>query len=177
MAFSCIQQHYSGLFLLVLFPELLNTASAPDLQPPEPTKEGDTGSHTAKEGSRVKLEIWSPAGRRKTWPERRRERREVKRLRREAQARRNGTVSERSLGSYDDEDFTADSFRSSLQGHWQSTVSPRKKRNGEEGGRRTRKKERWKKRGGTKHRDLIGDTDIGTEHFPSSKQRVRQRRR
>lgn len=158
----------------MLFSELLNTASEPDLRPPEPTEESETGSHAVKEGSRVKPETWGRAGRRKTWPERRRERREVKRLRREAQARRNGAALERSRGSCGDEDFAADSFRSPLQGHWQSTVSPRKKRKGEEGGRRTRKIERWKKRGGIKHIDLYDDADIGTE---DSKRRVRHRRR
>lgn len=164
----------------MLFPELLNTASTPDLQPPELTKESDMGSHAVAEGSRVKLETWSRADRRKTWPERRRERREVKRLRREAQARREGTMLERSRGNYDDEDFTSDSFRSSLQDHWQSTVSPHKKRKGEEGGRGAKKLEKWKKGGikrGRIRRDLYSDTDIGTENFHSLKQRVRQRRR
>lgn len=139
------------------------------------------GSHTVTEGSRVKLETWSRADRRKTWPERRRERREVKKLRREAQARREGTMLERSRGNYDDEDFTADSFRSPLQGHWQSTVSPHKKRKGEEGGRRARKLEKWKKRGGIKRgrikKDLHSNTDIGTECFHSLKQRLRQSRK
>lgn len=154
-------------------PELLSTASVPDLQPPETTKKSDTGSQTLKEGSRVKPETLSRAGRRKTWPERRRERREVKRLRREAQARREGTMLERSPENYDDEEFTADSFRSPLQGHWHAMVSPRKKRKGEEEGTRTRKMEKWKKRGGIKHTDFYSDT----ENFHSLKQRVRQRRR
>ncbi|XP_029703042.1 zinc finger CCHC domain-containing protein 7-like isoform X2 [Takifugu rubripes] len=151
--------------------ELLNTASVPDLQPPETTKKSDTGSQTVKEGSRVKPETLSRAGRRKTWPERRRERREVKRLRREAQARREGTVLERSPENYD-EDFTAGSFSSPLQGHWHATDSPRKKRKGEEGGTRTRKTEKWKKRGGIKHTDFYSDA----ENFNSLK-RVQQRRR
>lgn len=164
----------------MLFPELRNSASTPDLQLPELTKESNMESLTMAEGSRVKLDTWSRAARRKTWPERRRERREVKRLRREAQSRREGSVLERSQGTYDDEDFTADSFRSPLQGHRQSTVSPHRKRRGEEGGRRVRKWEKWKNRGGIKKgrikRDLYSDTDIGTENFNSLKQRVRQRR-
>lgn len=165
----------------MLFPELLNTASTPDLQPPELTKESDMGSHTVTEGSRVKLENWSRADRKKTWPERRRERREVKRLRREAQARREGTMSEKARGNYDDEDFTTYSFRSPLLGHWQSTVSPHKKRKGQEGGRRARKLEKWNKGGGIKRgrikKDLYSDTDMGTKYFHSLKERVRQRRR
>lgn len=78
---------------------------------------------------------------------------------------------ERSPENYDDEDFTADSFSSPLQGHWHATDSPRKKRKGEEGGTRTRKMEKWKKRGGIKHTDFYNDT----ENFLSLK-RVRQRR-
>lgn len=165
----------------MLFPELLNTASTPDRQPPELMKEGDMESRTVTEGSRVKLETWSRADGRKTWPERRRARREVKRLRREAQARREGTLLKRSQGNYDDEDVTADSFRSPLQGHWQSTVSPHKKRKGDDGGQRARKWQKWKKRGGIKQgrikQNVYIDADMGTENFNSVKQRVRQRRR
>lgn len=88
---------------------------------------------------------------------------------------------QRSRGNCDDEDFTADSFRSPLLGHGQATVSPQKKRKGEEGGRRARKLEKWKKKGGIKRgrikRDLYSNTDIGTENFHTIKQRVRQRRR
>lgn len=160
----------------------MSAGSLPDQQPSEPIRESGMESQIVKERSRTKQDTWGRADRRKTWPERRRERREVKRLRREAQARREGGLLGRSRGNFDDEDFTADPFRSPLHGHRQSAPSPQKKRGGEEGGRRSRKSreaERWKKRGGIKHGDLCphGDIDSWIENLTSPKQRVRHRRR
>lgn len=123
----------------MLFPELLSAGRLSDQQPSELTKESVMESQTVKGGSRLKHNTWGRAGRRKTWPERRRERREVKRLRREAQARREGMLLETSQENFDFED--TDSFRSPLQSHRQSTHwQP-------EGGRRTRQTEKWKKEG------------------------------
>lgn len=134
--------------------------------------------------SRTKQDTCSRAGRRKTWPERRKERREVKRLRREAQARREGGLLGRSRGNFDDEVCPADPFRFPLDGHRQPTPPPQRKRKrdeegGRQGSRKSREAERWKKRGGVKHGDLYphGDIDKDSENLLSPKQRVRHRRR
>ncbi|XP_070769538.1 zinc finger CCHC domain-containing protein 7-like [Enoplosus armatus] len=145
----------------------------------ERTRESGEENQPVQGRSRTKQEM---AGRRKTWPERRRERREVKRLRREAQARREGGILGGSQGNFDDEVFPADPFRSLLHSHRQSTPPPQKQRRDEASGRRSRKSreaERWKKRGGIKHGDLHphGDIDIGSENLLSPKQRVRHRKR
>lgn len=166
----------------MLFAEPVIAGSLSEKQPFERTRESSMESQTIKERSRIKQETWGPAGRRKTWPERRRERREVKRLRKEAQARRESGLLERSRGNFDDEDSTAEPFISPLQGHRESTSLTQKRRRAEEGGRKCRKSkeaERWKKRRGIKHRDLYphGDIDICTENLVSPKQRVRHRRR
>ncbi|XP_070692473.1 zinc finger CCHC domain-containing protein 7-like [Pempheris klunzingeri] len=160
--------------------ELMSAGSLPlsDQQVSEPTGESGEESQPVQGRSRSK-EMSSRAG--KTWPERRRERREVKKLRREAQARREGGLLMRSLGNFDDEVCPADPFRSPLHGHKQSTPPPQKKRD-EAGGRRNRKgreAERWKRRDGIKRGDLYphGDMDICSENLLSPKQRVRHRRR
>lgn len=154
-----------------------------DQQPlSEPTGESGEENEPVQRRSRTKQETCRRAGRRKTWPERRRERQEVKRLRREAQARREGGLLGRSQGNADNEACHADPFKSPLHGHWASTPPPQKKRKDEAGGRRSRRSretERWKKRGGIKRGDLYphGDIDIGSENLLSPKQRVRHRRR
>ncbi|XP_035506426.2 zinc finger CCHC domain-containing protein 7-like [Scophthalmus maximus] len=132
--------------------------------------------------SRIKQETCSRAGRRKTWPERRRERQEVKRLRREAQARREGGLLGRSRGNYDDEACQTDPFKSPCHGHRLSTSPPQKKKRDEAGcsrSRKSREAQRWKRRGGLKRGDLYphSDVDIRGENFLSPKQRVRHRRR
>lgn len=169
-----------------MFSELVSPGSLPlsDQQHlSEATGESGEENQPVQGRSKTKQETCSRAGRRKTWPERRRERREVKKLRREAQARREGGLLGRSRGNFDDEVCPADPFRSPLHGHKQSTPPPQtKKRREEEGGRRSRKSreaERWKKRGGIKHGDLYphGDVDKGSENLLSPKQRVRHRRR
>ncbi|KAM3867140.1 uncharacterized protein ACN63O_008876 [Diretmus argenteus] len=123
-------------------------------------------------------------GRRKTWPERRRERREVKKLRRVAQARREGGLLGRSRGCSDD-DCPTDPFGIPSHDHRQATPPPQKKkkrRNEERGSGRSRKSreaERWKKRGGLKRGDLYPHGDLGAmdENLLSPKQRVRHLRR
>uniref|UniRef100_UPI0037E8EE6E zinc finger CCHC domain-containing protein 7-like n=1 Tax=Semicossyphus pulcher TaxID=241346 RepID=UPI0037E8EE6E len=163
--------------------ELMSAGSLPlSDQLSEPPQESGEENQPGQGRSRTKQEACSQAGRRKTWPERRRERREVKRLRREAQARREGGLSGRSHRNFDDEVFPSDPLRSPLLGHKKSTPPPQKKRRDEAGGRRSRKTreaERWKKRGGVKHGDLYphGDVDISSENLLSPKQRVRHRRR
>lgn len=148
----------------------------------ERTGESGEENQLVHRKSRRKQETCSQAGRRKTWPERRKERREVKRLRREAQARREGGLLGRSPGTFDDEVCSADPFRSPLHSHRQSTPPTQMKRRDEAGGRRNKKSretERWKKRRGIKYGDLYphGDVDIGSENLLSPKQRVRHRRR
>lgn len=161
--------------------ELVSAGSPSDQQPSEPTRESGMESQTFKERGKTKQETWGRAERRKTWPERRRERRKVKRLRREAQARREGGLLGRSRGNFD-EDSTVDPFRTPLQGYRPSTPSPQKKRRGEEDGgknKKSREAERWKKRRGIKHGDLYPhrDIDIWSENLIFPKQRVRHRRR
>uniref|UniRef100_A0A3Q2QRP1 Zinc finger CCHC domain-containing protein 7 n=1 Tax=Fundulus heteroclitus TaxID=8078 RepID=A0A3Q2QRP1_FUNHE len=132
--------------------------------------------------SRTKPEAGSHPGRRKTWPERRRERREVKRMRREALAKReSGLLGKHRCASYD-EVCPADPFRHTLLSQRQSKPPPEKKRREVKTGKKSKKSkeaERWKKRGGTKRGDLYphGDLDIGSENLLSPKQRVRHRRR
>lgn len=151
-------------------------------QQSEPTGESSEENQTAQWKSKRNQEARSRVSKRKTWPERRRERQEVKRLRREAQARREGGLLLRSQGHSDDEACTADPLRSALYGHGQSTPPPQKKmRRDEAGGRRSRKSreaERWKKRGGMKRGDLYTYVDLDSRSKNlSPKQRVRHRRR
>ncbi|XP_051276597.1 zinc finger CCHC domain-containing protein 7-like isoform X2 [Dicentrarchus labrax] len=160
--------------------ELVSAGSLPlsDQQHSEPAAKSGEENQPVHGRSRPTQETCSRAGRRKTWPERRRERREVKRLRREAQARREGGLLGRSRGSFD-EVCPAEPFRSPLHSHRQSAPTPQKKRRSEEGGRRSGEAERWKKRGGIKHGELYpyGDVNISNENLLSPKQRVRHRRR
>ncbi|XP_068181568.1 zinc finger CCHC domain-containing protein 7-like isoform X2 [Antennarius striatus] len=152
--------------------EVMSSGSLNDQRYPEPRQGSGEESHTGQGRSRTKQETCSRIDRRKTWPEKRRERREVKRLRREAQARRESGLMVRSRGNLEEEVDTAVPFRSPL--HGQCTVSPKMKMGNEEGGRRTRKSretERFKRRRGIKH-----------DWYPSSymsslEQRVRHRRR
>ncbi|XP_061582301.1 zinc finger CCHC domain-containing protein 7-like [Cololabis saira] len=137
---------------------------------------------TAHRRSNAKLEGSSQAGRRKTWPEKRRERREVKRRRREAQATREGGLPGRSCCTSDDEVCSANPFGQPLHGHSQFIPPSERKIGVEKAGgksRKSREAERWKKRGGMKRGDLYPhvDVDIGSENLFSPKQRVRHRRR
>ncbi|XP_029297469.1 zinc finger CCHC domain-containing protein 7-like [Cottoperca gobio] len=164
--------------------ELFNAGSVPlsnQQHLSEATGESGEENQLVQGRSRTKQETCSRAGGRKKWPERRRERREVKRLRREAQARREGGLLGKSRRNFDDEVCPADPFRSALHGHKQSTPCPQKKRRDEEAGRsrKSREAERWKKRGGIKRGDLYPhvDADISAENLLSPKQRVRHRRR
>nr|XP_046262019.1 zinc finger CCHC domain-containing protein 7-like isoform X2 [Scatophagus argus] len=162
--------------------DLVSAGSVHDQQHDcEPTGECGEENQTVQRRSKTKQETCSRAGRRKTWPERRRERREVKRLRREAQARREGGLLGRPWGNTDDEVCSADPLGPSFRGLWQSAAPPQKKRRDEEGGRSRKKREteRWKKRGGIKLRDLYsyGEVDICSENLISPKQRVRHRRK
>ncbi|XP_059201450.1 zinc finger CCHC domain-containing protein 7-like [Centropristis striata] len=168
--------------------ELLSAGSLPfsnQQHLPEATGESSEENEPVQGRSSTKQETCSRAGRRKTWPERRRERREVKKLRRAAQARREGGLLGRSQKNIDDEVCPANPCRSALYAHKQFTPSPqkkkKKKKSDEAGGRsrKSRESERWKKRGGIKRGDLHphGDADIGSENLFSPKQRVRHRRR
>lgn len=135
-------------------------------------------------------EARSREGRRKTWPEMRKERREVKRLRREAQARREGGILGRSKGGSDDNDtHPRDPFsRTPSRGHRDPTPPPQKKRRSEksdgrskskERSRKSREAERWKKRGGMKRGDLYPHDGLGAtdQNLLSPTHRVRQHRR
>ncbi|KAM4622202.1 zinc finger CCHC domain-containing protein 7-like [Polymixia lowei] len=121
----------------------------------------------------------------KTWPEKRRERREMKKLRREAQARREGGLVGRSRAGSDNEGYPADPFEIPSHGHRHPTPPPQKKRrmNEEWGGvrnssKKSREAERWKKRGGTKRGYLYPHGDLGAmdDNLLSPKHRVRHRR-
>ncbi|XP_063342705.1 zinc finger CCHC domain-containing protein 7-like [Pelmatolapia mariae] len=132
--------------------------------------------------TKTKKELHTRAGRRKTWQERRKERREVKRLRREAQARREGGLLMKSRCSSDDEAYPRVPFSQPDDRQKQSTAPPQKKRRDETGGKKSRKSreaERWKKRGGLKRGYLYphADIDIGSVNLLSPKQRVRHRKK
>lgn len=125
----------------------------------EPTGESGEENQPVQGRSRTQQDTC----RRKTWPERRRERREVKKLRREAQARRGGAGLLGRSQNLEDEVCPADPFRSTLHDHKLSPPPPKKKRKDEEGGGRSKKSreaERWKKRGGKKCGDLYCDADV-----------------
>ncbi|XP_068571548.1 zinc finger CCHC domain-containing protein 7-like [Cebidichthys violaceus] len=154
--------------------ELLSAGSLPPSDQQhlsEATGESGEENQPVQGRSRTKQETCSPAGRRKKWPEKRRERREVKRLRRDAQA-----IRVKTSGRYfDDEVCPAD-----LHGHKQYTHPPRKRKDEAAGkSRKSREAERWKKRGGIKRGVLYphGDVDIGSKSLLSPKQRVRHRQR
>ncbi|XP_013862092.1 zinc finger CCHC domain-containing protein 7 isoform X2 [Austrofundulus limnaeus] len=95
--------------------DLLSTGSCP---PPDHLRERAAVCGEKNGRSRKKQEV---RGRRKTWPERRRERREVKRLRKEAKVRREGGGSPRC--NSDDEVCPVDPFR-----HKPFTSPPEKKK-------------------------------------------------
>ncbi|KAM6980823.1 zinc finger CCHC domain-containing protein 7 [Aplochiton taeniatus] len=124
------------------------------------------------------LELWAKEGQGKTWPERRRERREVKRLRREAQARREGGTSDHQT------------YPSQPHKHRESPPPPKKRRRKddrkerwtkEHSGKRkkSREVERRAKRRVTKQEDLHPGGGLGPsdQRLLSPKQRVRHRRR
>lgn len=132
--------------------------------------------------TKTKEEFHSRAGRRKTRSERRKERRKVKCLRRDAQARREGGLLMKSRCSSEDEAYPGDPFRQPGDSLKQSTSPPQKKRRDETGSRKSRKSreaERWRKRGGLKRGYLYphNDIDIGSVNLLSPKQRVRHRKR
>ncbi|KAM3611968.1 uncharacterized protein V6R79_000173 [Siganus canaliculatus] len=151
-------------------------------QQSEPTGMSDEEHQTVQTRSRTKQQTCRQLGRRKTWPERRKERREVKRLRREAHTRREVGLLWRSRGDFDDEVRVADPFRAPLQSQRQSLPTPDRKRKAHDVGRRSKKSreaERWMKRGGRKRGNLYPHEaiDICRENLLSPKQRVRHRRR
>ncbi|XP_008281835.1 zinc finger CCHC domain-containing protein 7-like isoform X2 [Stegastes partitus] len=164
--------------------ELVNAGSLLPSDPEhlsEKTRESGEENLSVHGRSRTKREACSQAGRRKTWPERRRERREVKQLRRKAQAIREGGLLGRSHRNSSDEVCHTDPFRYTFHSHMQSTPTQTKGKS-EISGRKSRKSreaERWKKRGGMKRGDLFSyvDLDIGSENLFSPKQRVRHRRK
>ncbi|XP_029965817.1 zinc finger CCHC domain-containing protein 7-like [Salarias fasciatus] len=129
--------------------------------------------------SRNKQDACSRAVRRKTWPEKRKQRREVKRLRREAQAIREGGLLGKLRYTCDDEVCPVNPFGDPLLGHTQSTTPLKNKRRAEVGGRKSRESEKWKKKRGVKRGEMYphGNGDIDGEHLSSPKQRVRHRRR
>ncbi|XP_041847143.1 zinc finger CCHC domain-containing protein 7-like isoform X2 [Melanotaenia boesemani] len=142
----------------------------------------DEENPSVKRRSRIKQEANSQAGRRRTWPERRKEKRQVKRLRREARAMRERGLLGRSCCSSDNDVCPANSFRHPLHGHKQSISPSEKRRTDKTAGRKSRKSreaERWKKRGGIKRSDLYpqGDMDIRSENLLSPNKRVHHRRR
>ncbi|XP_062332853.1 zinc finger CCHC domain-containing protein 7-like [Osmerus eperlanus] len=146
------------------------TEASGEEEPPAPKKRG--------------LEARREGGRRKTWPERRRERRKVKMLRREAQARREGGLGTTTWDGFDKESHAKDMHRNRYR---DSSPPLQKRRNSQERGRRSqsreksrksREAERWKKKGGMKRGDLYLRDDLGPmdETLLSIKHRVRNRR-
>lgn len=141
----------------------------------EPTGESGEENQMVHVWSRRNKEARSSTGRRKTWPERRKERHEVKRLRREAQARREGRLTVRSQGQSENDSFT----RLPLLHRRDLLVQPpKKKRINDASGKSTRKSretERWKKRGGMKRGDVFPNGELGGKNYPV--RRVCHRRR
>ena len=145
----------------------------------EPTGESGEENQSVQE-SRSRTQQESQAGRRKTWPERRRERREVKKLRREAQARRGGAGLLGRSQNFEDEVCPTAPFRSTQDSHKPSPPPAKKKRKDEEDvgrSKKSREAERWKKRGGKKRGDLYCDSDIVRGKRLSLKKKVRHRER
>ncbi|XP_054453816.1 zinc finger CCHC domain-containing protein 7-like [Anoplopoma fimbria] len=137
---------------------------------------GESGEENQPvQGKRTKQDTCGRADKRKKWPERRKERREVKKLRRDAQARRGGGLPERTRKNFNDEVCPAD-----LRCHKKHTPPPQKRKN-EAGGKskKSRETERWKKRGGMKRGDLRPNGDVNTrsKSLPSPKQKVCHRKR
>ncbi|XP_067375501.1 zinc finger CCHC domain-containing protein 7-like isoform X3 [Channa argus] len=159
--------------------DIMDVGSLPlsdQLHSSEPTR--DSGEESQPR-SRAKQEECSRAGRRKTWPEKRRERREIKRLRREAQARREGGLLGKSRSNSDDETCPKNPFKCCPHAMRVSTPPPQKWRRDKADSRKSREAEKWRKRRGIKRGDLHphSDLDIRSEKFLSPKQRVRHRRR
>ncbi|KAG7230376.1 hypothetical protein INR49_024482 [Caranx melampygus] len=94
----------------------------------EPTGESGEENLPIQGRSRTKQETYRRTGKRKTWPERRRERQEIKRLRREAQAKREGGLMGRYRRNSGDEACYVDPFESPLHGHGQYAPPPQKKK-------------------------------------------------
>lgn len=122
-----------------VFPEVASAGCLSDQQSSDPVGELCVESQKIRERNRTKLETCGRGDRRKTWPERRRERREVKRLRREAQARRQGGTHGRPTGNRSHQDVTADPLMSPLQCQDRFTPTAQKKRAFNGGGKRNRK--------------------------------------
>lgn len=117
---------------------------------------------------------------RKMWPEQRRERHEVKRLRREAQARREGGVLGQCLHNPDDETLYSDPFGTNR--HCQTTCTPKKTKKKvakEKISRNFREAELWKKRRGKKRAFLRPHKEMDYIWYESlsPKQRVRHRQK
>lgn len=115
-----------------LFLDLLSSGSCP---PPDHLCESTAVCGEKKGRSRKKPEV---RGRRKTWPERRRERREVKRIRKEAKVKQEGGPGRKSRCNSDDEVCPVDPFR-----HKQFITLLEKKMRGE---RREKEKEEQQSR-------------------------------
>ncbi|XP_034399202.1 zinc finger CCHC domain-containing protein 7-like isoform X2 [Cyclopterus lumpus] len=130
---------------------------------PEATSESVEENQPVQGRSRTKQETCKM----KTWPERRKEKKEVKRLRKKAQAKQVGR--QQSWRYFVEEVCPAD-----LQVHKQYTPPPHKRKDGAGGkSRKSREAERWKKRGGLKRGDLYPHS----ESLLSSKKKARRRKR
>ncbi|XP_068443166.1 zinc finger CCHC domain-containing protein 7-like isoform X2 [Clinocottus analis] len=98
---------------------------------------------------RTKQETFGQAGKRKKWPERRKERQEVKRLKRDAQAKQGGLTKCRY--------FVQEVCPADFYGHKKYTPPPQKRKDGAGGKSRKNKKaerSKSKKRGGIKRGNL-----------------------
>ncbi|XP_019938712.1 zinc finger CCHC domain-containing protein 7-like isoform X2 [Paralichthys olivaceus] len=80
--------HYDTMEDILQHPTRMHGKNKDQQHPSEPTGPPGVENQPVLWRSRAKQETCVRAGRRKTWPERRRERQDVKKLRREAQARR-----------------------------------------------------------------------------------------
>lgn len=121
------------------------------------------------------------SGRRKTWPERRRERRQVKKLRRKAQAVREGGLPGRSCFDCEDGSGLADLSKKALPNNRRSIHPSEKKTNKKE----LNDRKKWKsklidvrRKKKMKRKDLhpYEDENLGGEKVFSPNQRVRHRR-
>ncbi|XP_033829652.1 zinc finger CCHC domain-containing protein 7-like [Periophthalmus magnuspinnatus] len=122
------------------------------------------------------------SGGRKTWPERRRERQEVKRLRREAQAKREGLMGhfQRKPDDIDDDDDVLYLKSFGASNPWQYTSPSKKaKKTLHQRNKNSRKtqREHLKKRDRKINDFQYPFKEMDSENLPSPKQRVRHRRR
>ncbi|XP_011478380.1 zinc finger CCHC domain-containing protein 7 [Oryzias latipes] len=127
---------------------------------------------------KIKQGASGQAGRRKTWPERRRERRQIKQLRRKAQAIREGGLLGRSRYDSEDRGGTADL---SKKPKTRQSVHPSEKKNNQELVGRKKWQSKLKdlqSKKKKKQKDLhpFGDENFGGEKVFSPNQRVRHRR-